>query len=36
MSPDQERVKAEIEKAGGVYIIARTWDQFYTEWQAIT
>jgi hypothetical protein len=35
MSPDQERVKAEIEKAGGVYIIARTWDQFYEEWNRI-
>jgi hypothetical protein len=35
MSPDQVRVKAEIEKAGGVYIIARSWDQFYEEWNRI-
>lgn len=35
MSPEQERVKGEIEKAGGRYIIARNWDQFINEWETI-
>jgi hypothetical protein len=35
MSPDQLKIKAEIERTGGVYIIARTWEQFIQEWNQI-
>lgn len=35
MSHDQMKIKAEIESTGGVYIIARTWEQFIQEWNQI-
>lgn len=36
LSPEQTRYKRNIEKAGGVYIVARTWEQFYNEFQKYT
>lgn len=35
MSSDQLKIKAEIERTGGVYIIARTWEQFVEDWNNI-
>ena len=35
LSEYQQTVKEEIERSGGVYIVARNWDQFYKEWEAI-
>jgi hypothetical protein len=35
MSADQLKIKAEIERTGGVYIIAQTWEQFITDWNNI-
>lgn len=33
MSGAQERYKMDFEKAGGVYIVARTFDQFYKDFK---
>ena len=35
LSEFQERMKADIEGAGGVYLVARTWSQFITDWNKI-
>ena len=35
MSEYQLKIKDEITKSGGVYIIAKTWDQFITDWENI-
>ena len=35
LSEFQERMKADIEGAGGVYLVARTWAQFITDWNKI-
>ena len=35
LSEFQLRMKDDIEKAGGVYLIARTWSQFVTDWNKI-
>ena len=35
MSEHQERMRDEIQKKGGVYIVARDWDGFYKDWEAI-
>jgi len=35
LSEYQQTVKEEIERSGGVYIVARNWDQFFKEWEAI-
>lgn len=34
-SEHQKEFQAEIERGGGVYIIARDWDGFIKEWEAI-
>lgn len=34
-SEHQKAFQAEIERGGGVYIIARDWDGFYRDWEAI-
>ena len=34
-SDDQKKIEAEVIKSGGFYIIAKTWDQFYNEWNKI-
>lgn len=36
MSEDQEKRKLAVESAGGVYIVAKTFDQFKTDWDNIT
>lgn len=36
MSEYQKKIQDEVIKSGGVYIIAKTWDQFYKEWELIT
>ena len=35
LSEHQKRCKEEIERSGGVYIIAKEWDGFFAEWNAI-
>jgi hypothetical protein len=35
LSEYQLRIKDDIERAGGVYIVARTWDQFIIDWNKI-
>ena len=35
LSEFQLRMKDDIEKAGGIYLVARTWDQFITDWNKI-
>ena len=35
MSEHQLKVQAEVQKSGGVYIIAKTWEQFIKEWDSI-
>jgi len=35
LSEHQERMRDEIQKKGGVYIVARDWDGFYKDWEAI-
>ena len=36
MSDYQLKVQAEVQNSGGVYIIAKTWEQFFEEWQKIS
>jgi len=35
LSEHQERMRDEIQKKGGVYIVARDWDGFIKDWEAI-
>ncbi len=35
LSEFQLRMKDDIERAGGVYLVARTWSQFVTDWNNI-
>ena len=35
LSEHQERMRDEIQQKGGVYIVARDWDGFYKDWEAI-
>ena len=35
LSEYQHRIKDDIERAGGVYLVARTWDQFINDWNKI-
>jgi hypothetical protein len=35
LSEFQLRMKDDIEKAGGVYLVARTWNQFINDWNQI-
>ena len=35
LSEYQLRIKDDIERAGGVYLVARTWDQFINDWNKI-
>jgi hypothetical protein len=35
MSEHQIKVQSEVQNSGGVYIIAKTWEQFYQDWQSI-
>ncbi len=34
-SDAQKKIEAEVIKSGGFYIIAKTWEQFYNEWNKI-
>ena len=34
-SDAQKKIQAEVIKSGGFYIIAKTWEQFYNEWNKI-
>ena len=35
LSEYQLRIKDDIERAGGLYLVARTWDQFINDWNKI-
>ena len=35
LSEYQLRIKDDIERAGGVYLVARTWEQFINDWNQI-
>ena len=35
LSEYQLRIKDDIERAGGIYLVARTWDQFINDWNKI-
>lgn len=35
LSEFQLRMKDDIEKAGGIYLVARTWNQFIIDWNKI-
>ena len=35
LSEYQLRIKDDIERAGGVYLVARTWEQFINDWNKI-
>jgi hypothetical protein len=35
LSEYQLKIKHDIESAGGVYLVARTWDQFIIDWNKI-
>lgn len=35
LSEYQERMRDEIQKNGGVYIVARDWDGFLNDWKAV-
>lgn len=35
LSEHQERMRDEIQQKGGVYIVARDWDGFIKDWEAI-
>lgn len=34
-SEDQKKIEAEVVRSGGFYIIAKDWNGFYTQWDAI-
>lgn len=35
LSEDQLKIKQEYEASGGVYLVARTWEQFIEDWSKI-
>ena len=35
LSEYQLRIKDDIERAGGIYLVARTWEQFINDWNKI-
>lgn len=35
LSEHQERMRDEIQKKGGVYIVARDWEGFIRDWEAV-
>ena len=35
MSEHQQKIREEVERAGGVYMIARNWDTFIEQWNQI-